>query len=210
MPSWLLPVLTAILGSGVLGVFVGHKLQERRERLARALQAREDWIARQRGTCGAVLDGAIKLRQALHVIEPVHDNLSSRLVSGKSLQFAFNLVTQAGEDFQRARRELVLEPNDPVQRAVEIFGEAGTAYQDALTKPMRSPLNPVQMLIGKTPPAELDRLRQAWDAAMAELERTIRDYLATLDQPAKPIRRWGLSRHKDRAVRAADTNFRRW
>ena len=62
------------------------------------------------------------------------------------------------ETVHSVRRELDLEPNAQLQGAIEHWGDAAIAYQQALIRPMITWWNPLSLYLGRTPQDEVNRL----------------------------------------------------
>jgi hypothetical protein len=190
MPAW-----AVILGSGgVAGILVGliapvinHKLQQRRERERESREARATWVARQREVCTGLLEAVVDFRRMLHTFRTLHDDLESRLAAKEMLELPRQQMQPMHETVRRVRSELDLEPNAQLQGALERWGDAGTAYQQALARPMSSRWHLFRFYFGKTPPGEINRLADNYDAQIRELQDAVREHMASLEAPAKAV-----------------------
>lgn len=197
MPSWV-GVLATVVGSGGLaGLLVGmiapyinHRLQVRRDRDRESREARATYVTRQRELCTQLLDVAIRASHAILTIRPIHDNLASRWTARKPLEMESQQLPSYIEEVRSIRRELDLEPNAQLQGAIERWGDAFIAYNQALCGPLSSWWNPVKFYLGRTSPEELKRLAGDFDMKSQELKTVVREYMASLvsQAPAQPIR----------------------
>ncbi len=183
MPGWLLPVIIG-LATVLAAPFITHMLQQRRERKREAHEARAAWVARQRGLCASLLGVAITSKSMLFTMRSLHDDRPSRLTAKKTLEVTLQQMPSFAETVRNVRQELDLEPNAQLQGAIERWGDAGIAYQQALTRPMTSwwPLGPY---LGRTPQDEVNRLAEDFDARTHELQAAARAYMASLEPPVK-------------------------
>ncbi len=194
-----LGIIVLVLGSGgVAGILVGliapvinHNLQQRRDRDREISDARSAWVARQREMCTALLDAVIRWNSLLLTFRSLHDYPASRFAMKELLEPELHQLPLLYATVLSFRRELDLEPNAHLQGAVERFGDAAIAYQQALLGPLSAQWNVVQRYIGKTPQDEVSRLSEEYDTRRHELQAAVRGHVAALDKPgeAKPARR---------------------
>lgn len=195
MPSWILQV-AGILGIGsIIAVILGHKLQQGRERATEQRAAHTAWVSEQRDLCLALLDAVNRLKAQLATFESFHDDRTGRFTKKESLKLALRDMQTAMEPIWKVRRELDLEPNTQLQAAIDRFGDAAIAYQQAIERALVSLWNPLQIYVGKVPKAEQSKLAQEYAQRTAELQEAVRAYMARIQQPALTHRRWwSLSR----------------
>lgn len=184
MPSWV-SLLATILGGGVLAGIIGavlaHKFQQQRERV----QEHVVRVAQRRDLCLTLLDAVNRLRDQLSTFESFHDDRAGRFFKRESLKLALQRMQAAMEPIWKVRRELDLEPDAQLQAAIDRFGDAAIAYQQAIERVLVSPWNPLKPYVGKLPQAEQSKLVQEYTESIMALQEAVRSHMARIQQSSQ-------------------------
>jgi hypothetical protein len=116
----------------------------------------------------------------------LHDLPASRVALQDQLEPELHQLLLLDATVRSFWRELDGEAHAHLQAAVERFGAAALAYQEALLGTRSAQWHLVQRSIGTTQPEEVRRCAATYDARRHELELAIHTYVADLEAPPSP------------------------